>query len=114
MTQISRRGFLGALAAFSAAVADGVKMPPSTSPLPPLPEQEDFIDSLTDCRVREYNMSASYLEPSYLEVEYVYAPDAPKSSLDEYVAGLRKSKKPVRVSETVGMNGARTVNGRFM
>ena len=113
-TSISRRGFLGALAAFSAVVAGGVKMPPSTSPLPALPEQDDLLASLADCRVRKWDMNICYLEPSYLDVEYVYSPIAAKSPLDDYVAAARKNMRPILVSENVALSGPRTISVRFM
>lgn len=98
---VSRRGFLGILSAFGAAVAAGRVVSSSEAAVRPIPrEQADLMRILKDCRVQTYGMAHSMAGPSRLEVQYVYAPNAPRTSLDDFVDAHRKNMLPVSVSIT--------------
>jgi hypothetical protein len=112
MNNVSRRGFLGALAAFTAAVASGKTMPPSIAGGSPTPEQGGIMATLKDCRVRGYSNSFNWLEPSCFEVEYVYAPGVPETELDRYVVERIKGLRPVAIRDS--RVGRRVCEIRFM
>lgn len=110
-TTVSRRGFLGALAAFTAAVASGAKMIPASSGLPALPCQTDLLASLEECRCvsTTYSLYAYGQHPNTFEATFVHSPDAPLSSQDEFARARMKDMLPIKVTEELDDNGRKKV-----
>jgi hypothetical protein len=98
---VSRRGFLGALTAFTAAIASGVAMPTGTSvAFRPRQEQLDLLAILKDCRVQSYEVEHFLDSYTRLRVVYRHSPKAPRTSLDEFVDQERYKKLPINVTVT--------------
>jgi|LauGreDrversion4_2_1035121.scaffolds.fasta_scaffold482209_2 hypothetical protein len=95
---VTRRGFLGAIAAFTAAVASGVRMPAGIAKSPPLPAQCDLLAILKDCRVESY--AHEFIVDSYarLNVTYRHAPHEPRTTLDDLVDKAREGRLPISAS----------------
>ena len=100
---VSRRGFLGSLTAFTAAVAGGAAMPSSRSLLPPRPEQLDLESILKECRVLSWAREVSLDGPERLVVEYEHDPSKPMTGFEGMVDELRLGMRPVLV--VMGFDG---------
>ena len=108
---VSRRGFLGALTAFTAAAASGAQMVPSWSGKPALPCQSELLASLSECRVVEhiYSLYAFGQHPNTYTVRFVHAPDAPLTSLDENARAHMRGMVPISVTQVRDENGRKEV-----
>lgn len=104
---VSRRGFIGALGAFTAALTFGKAMPAGVEiatgrgAVKPLKEQIDLLEILKDCRVVSYENTTTLTGPSTLEVKYRHDPGSARTSLDDVVDASRKHMLPVSASVTV-------------
>lgn len=100
---ISRRGFLGVVSAFTAAVATGIKMPMAGQPT--IPVQDDLLAMLRSHKVRavEYWHECSLGKPPMITVNYVYDSEYrsdKKTPIEEFVEDkiARYSMRPVNVT----------------
>jgi hypothetical protein len=101
---ISRRGFLGALAAFTAAAA-AKTLPTSLSAAPPVPEQVDFLAGLIkECRVTGIEQQASVRGIMRIVVTYRHDPTGPRTCLDDMARQEVGGRRPVNASVTIEHN----------
>ena len=110
-TMVSRRGFIGALGAFAAALTAGKAMPAGVEvatgrgSVKPLKEQIDLLEILKDCRVVSYEKTTTLTGPSTLEVKYRHAPGSARTSLDDVVDAARKHMLPVSATVDIEYTG---------
>lgn len=102
---MNRRGFLGVLGAFTAALAAGRVMPASVAAtsgghVKPFKEQIDLLEILKDCRVQSYGIKHGLAGPKRVAVRYAYLPHAARTSLDDVVDKNRKGLLPVSATFT--------------
>lgn len=97
----TRRGFLGVLSAFAAAAASGVRLPSSACKTPIRAVQADLLAMLADCRAISVERCEEIGGLHKAVIQFLHAPDAPRTSLDDMADVARKNLRPISVSLTV-------------
>jgi hypothetical protein len=98
---MDRRGFLGSLAAITAAVASGLKLPKGAEVAAALPKavavQNQLLDLIKDCHALSIESHCYINGPMTFTVEYIHSPDSKKSGDTLMVETYTKNMRPISV-----------------